>query len=120
MSKIFFTIIIIFSIFWTLNAQATSRVIFPDSRSLQPIPTEVKPNISGNINYSEIQNNIDQTYNESAVQNKSQNKNFEKINNVNETKKEFNPSVLYWFLIFLFLFSFLIILIKKLRGIKNE
>lgn len=33
-------------------AQAKDRPVFPDSTSLQPIPVNVKPNISGNINSS--------------------------------------------------------------------
>ncbi|MCX6723771.1 MAG: hypothetical protein NT155_01190 [Candidatus Staskawiczbacteria bacterium] len=47
--KIFF-ILIIASLFYASGVLALKRAIFPDSSKLQPMPANVRPNISGNIN----------------------------------------------------------------------
>jgi hypothetical protein len=48
-SKKIFFVFIIFSIFYASNAIAIKKVIFPNNSALQPLPTNVHPNISGNI-----------------------------------------------------------------------
>lgn len=47
---IFLSIVMLFSI--THSAYALKQAIFPSSQSLQPIPENVHPNISGNTNNS--------------------------------------------------------------------
>ncbi len=52
MKKILSVIIILLGIF-TINSTPTlaaKRAIFPDSKSLQPIPQNAYPNVSGNVN----------------------------------------------------------------------
>lgn len=48
--KLFIIIILIFSIFGAQTTFALKRAIFPDGKSLQPMPPDVHANISGNIN----------------------------------------------------------------------
>ena len=48
----FITLVIALTIFTCVTTQALAvrRAIFPDSKSFQPIPSGISPNISGNIN----------------------------------------------------------------------
>lgn len=50
-SKIIFVLVLGF-IACVPSAMALKRAPFPDSSSLQPIPADVQPNISGNVNSS--------------------------------------------------------------------
>jgi beta-lactamase regulating signal transducer with metallopeptidase domain len=45
-----FILVLLMGIFNVPSAFALKRAIFPDAKSLQPIPTYTHPNISGNIN----------------------------------------------------------------------
>lgn len=50
--KIFIAVAIIALCFYARLALAVQRVPFPDNSTMQPMPVNVKPNISGNVNYS--------------------------------------------------------------------
>ena len=58
-SKILLTLAIGISIFSTQAAFGRKLAPFPDAKSLQPIPTFVKPNISGNVNSTVDQGPVD-------------------------------------------------------------
>ena len=110
-SKIFFAIIILNITIWAHSAQAINHAIFPDARSLQPMPIGIKPNISGNINFSTTENTVtNQTGNENIFQDNNLPQKTESIN-VAETKSSSN--ILYWIFGILFIISFIMIYIIK-------
>ena len=55
--KIILITIVLITFFNFTHVFALKRAIFPDEQSLQPIPKNVQPNISGNIN-SDISNYV--------------------------------------------------------------
>ncbi|MEI6660319.1 MAG: hypothetical protein WCK91_02755 [bacterium] len=50
MKKYTITLIIFLAFFGFNHSEAVKMAVFPDGKMLQPIPTNVRPNISGNIN----------------------------------------------------------------------
>lgn len=51
--KVYIFILIIIACFYFAEARASQKAVFPDSRSLQPAPANIKPNLSGNVNSRE-------------------------------------------------------------------
>lgn len=52
-----YSLVIIFILFWVLAPQysfALKQAVFPSSQSLQPLPSDVHANISGNTNSSTV------------------------------------------------------------------
>ena len=86
------------------------RAIFPDAQSLQPLPANVHPNISGNVNST---TQINPEENKSPIQNAS--------NNVApvEVKITTKNTPLYyilWSVILFFIVLIIILIYKKLRS----
>lgn len=107
-------IIIVLLIFCAQNVQAAARVIFPDTRSLQPVQSGIKPNISGNINFSSNQNADNINYSNVPENN----------NIIENTKNSITPETtassnfLYYILTLLLSICFIIIyIIKKISSL---
>ena len=115
--KIFICIYVIFLIFYLFNTQETfalKRAIFPDEKSLQPIPTDIEPNISGNINSTINTPNIldKETSGETLETNAFENPQQNEIKN----QKNWESYILWFFLLlFIVLTSFFVYRNKKRR-----
>lgn len=108
--NILFILIILLLIIPVTKTEAYKRVIFPDSKTLQPIPKNVKPNISGNINSSTEQ--VAPTSNSYM-----ENNNIPTV--VMDTKTEnSNSRVIFWYLMIIFVATILYLIYKSLKDKK--
>ena len=103
-------VVLIFCIFGAQKTFALKRAIFPDKKSLQPMPADVHPNISGNINsVSKVlpDNNV---YNQNTL-GEENNVSNETLNNANNQKN--------WMLYIIF-GTVILLIILGLKKLKNK
>lgn len=107
---ILIVIALMFLVVHTAPALALKQAIFPDSKSVQPLPKDVYPNISGNVNST--------VSNTPSVETKPLNTE-EKVSEVEQGSTENNvddsPSYLLWSIIIFILIVVMFIFYFKSR-----
>lgn len=106
-------IILTFCVFNVQKTFAFKKAVFPDGKSLQPIPTTVKPNISGNINST---TDISQSMQKEIPKLNEKKDISDSQSQKNETKSG-KKAIFYivWSLIALLVIFFLFFIYKKLK-----